>query len=162
MNETTKKPMAEVATSEFKCAIEFEHGGIATFLHSAPVHVKHRDQTGWAGKVHVFLLETQSKYSTSYFTVYTWSDELPNGERRLSNALATSLAPKPEDAVRAAIVKALRAKEKKESVKRRMAQANKDAQDAKAWAKASKSATSLEGPMTPVNGQAGGWRKSSR
>jgi hypothetical protein len=151
--------LAEVTTDELKRAIESEHGGTATFCSSVSKSLKHCGEPVWEGTVHVFALEIQSKYSSTFKTVYAWCDALPDGKHRLSIVPATSQIAKPEDAVMAGIEAQRRVEDEAGRAERRLAQASADAKVAKAWAKAPKSATSLDGPMRPVNSQAGGWKR---
>ena len=92
--------MSEVNTVELKIAVESQHGGIATYVQSVPVHEEHEGQTVWDGMVAVFDLAGHPKATRAY----AWSYERPDGTRRFFAVLHMPPVKSPRDAVRAAIV----------------------------------------------------------
>jgi len=91
----------DVTTFEFKRAIEVQHGGVATFVQSVPVHETHNGQTAWEGVVHVFDLAGHPKATRAY----AWSSPIEGSDKRRFFAVLHGGAIKsPADAVRAAIV----------------------------------------------------------
>lgn len=97
--------MLEVAPSELKLAVESQHGGMATYVQSVPIHEEHDGQTVWDGMVAVFDLAGHPKATRAY----AWSYERPDGARRFFAVLHTPPVQSPRDAVRAAIVAEARA-----------------------------------------------------
>jgi len=99
--------MTEVAPSELKQAVESQHGGIAHYVQSVPVHEMHGGETVWNGTVAVFDLKSAPSGCNR---AYAWSYELPDGKRRFFAVLHTGAIDSPAAAVRAAIVAEERAK----------------------------------------------------
>jgi hypothetical protein len=98
--------MSEATASELKLAVEFQHGGMATFVQSVPIHEEHNGQTVWDGTVHVFDLAGHPTATRAY----AWSYERPDGKRRFFAVLHIGGITGPREAVRAAIVAEQRAK----------------------------------------------------
>lgn len=94
------RAMTEVSPAELKKAIESQHGGVATFVQSVPVHETYAGETVWDGTVSVFQLFGHKKAETAY----AWSHELPDGKRRFFAVLRVPPIDSPAAAVRAAIV----------------------------------------------------------
>ena len=94
--------MTEVATSELKKAVESQHGGMATYVQSAPVRETWGldQETVWDGIVSIFKLDGHPKAKLAY----AWSYERPDGRRRFFAVLHMPPITSPRDAVRAAIV----------------------------------------------------------
>ncbi len=99
--------LTEVSPSELKKAVESQHGGIATFVQSVPVHETHEGETVWDGSVSVFTLRDSPSGAG---TAYAWSYERDDGKRRFFAVLHQYPIGSPRDAVRAAIVAEARAK----------------------------------------------------
>lgn len=99
--------MIEVAPDELKRAVESQHGGMASFVQSVPVHETHEGKPVWDGTVHVFDLKDSPSGATR---AYAWSYERDDGRRRFFAVLGMPPINSPRDAVRAAIVAEARAK----------------------------------------------------
>ena len=84
-----------------KQAVEAEHGGAATFVHSVPVFESFRGKTIWNGAVQVFDL-TESP--SGAVRAYAWSSGLPDGQRRSFTVLHGGAVSNARDAVRAVAV----------------------------------------------------------
>ena len=97
--------MPEASVSQLKQAIESQHGGVATFVQSAPVKETHGKDTIWDGAVSIFKL---NGHPTAHLA-YAWSYELPDGKRRFFAVLHVPPITSPREAVRAAIVAEARA-----------------------------------------------------
>lgn len=82
-----------------KRAVEYTHGGSASFVQSVPVHEDHGRRIVWDGVVHVFNLKGQPNGA---FRCYAWSYELRNGKRWFVSVLHSPEVYNPSLAVRAA------------------------------------------------------------
>jgi hypothetical protein len=87
--------------SPLKQAVEAEHGGAATFVHSVPVFESFRGKTLWNGAVQVFDL-TESPSGAA--RAYAWSIGLPDGQRRSFTVLHGGAIASARDAVRAVVL----------------------------------------------------------
>jgi hypothetical protein len=93
--------VSAVDTRQLGAAIEFQHGGRATFIRSVPVKEMHTGQTVWEGIVHVFDLEGHPKATRAY----AWSSPIEGStKRRFFAVLHIPPIVSPLDAVQAAIV----------------------------------------------------------
>jgi hypothetical protein len=82
-------------------AIEFQHGGTATFVEAVPVTETFQGKTVWEGVVHVFDLEGNVQSTRAY----AWSSPIEGStKRRFFAVLHMGGIRSPQDAVRAAIV----------------------------------------------------------
>jgi hypothetical protein len=99
--------MSEVSPGQLKQAVEFQHGGKATFVQAVPVREEREGQIVWDGLVHVFELRGQPN---GHFRAYAWSYEHSDGKRRFVAVLHTTKIKSPRDAVRVAIVAEQRAR----------------------------------------------------
>jgi len=93
--------MTEVTPDQLKQAVESQHGGMATFVQSVPVHEEFNGQTVWDGTVHVFDLAGHPKATRAY----AWSSPVEGStKRRFFAVLHIPPIVGPVEAVRAAIV----------------------------------------------------------
>jgi hypothetical protein len=93
--------------TELARAVQFQHGGSATFVQSVPVREAHEGQAVWEGVVHVFDLEGNPNATRAY----AWSSPVEGSDtRRFFAVLHMGAIKSPLDAVRAAIVAEHRAK----------------------------------------------------
>jgi len=99
--------MTEVSADQLKKTVESHHGGTAKFVQWVPTHEEYNGQVVWDGTVAVFDLK---RSPTGAFRVYAWSNELPDGKRRIVTVLHTPVIVGPRHAVMAAIVAETRAK----------------------------------------------------
>lgn len=82
-------------------AVEYQHGGTATFVQSVPVYEEHGSQVAWEGTVYVFDLRRQPDGA---FRAYAWCCESPDGDRRFLSLLHGPQIYSPILAVRAALM----------------------------------------------------------
>jgi hypothetical protein len=91
----------EVTADQLKCAVEAQHGCMATLAQSVPVTETFEGKTVWEGIVHVFDL-------TGHLTAnraYAWSSSIEESDkRRFFAVLHQGPVTSPVEAVRAAIV----------------------------------------------------------
>jgi hypothetical protein len=93
--------MNAISSDELRCAIESQHGGVATFVEPIPVEETFDGKTVWKGVVHVFDLSGHPKATRAY----AWSSPIEGSDnRRFFAVLHTGAIKSPQDAVRAAIV----------------------------------------------------------
>ena len=92
--------MPKFSSDLLRRAVEYQHGGTATFVQSVPVHEEQGGQVAWEGMVHVFDLRGQPDGA---FRAYAWSCENPDGKRRFSSLLHGPQIYSPILAIRAAL-----------------------------------------------------------
>ena len=92
--------ITDLAARELKQAVEAQHGGTATFVHSVPVYESRNGVTVWNGVVHVFDLASSPSGASR---AYAWSYGLPDGKRRSIALLHIPPIIGPREAVKAIV-----------------------------------------------------------
>ena len=88
------------STGRLKKAVEYKHGGDASYVQSVPVKKVFEGRTVWEGVVSVFELANHPIATRAY----AWAYRLQNGKRRFVAVLHYGPVKGPRDAVSAAIV----------------------------------------------------------
>lgn len=101
LTHRAEQNMPNFSSDLLRRAVEYQHGGTATFVQSVLVHEERGGQVAWEGMVHVFDLRGQPDGA---FRAYAWSCESPDGKRRFSTLLHGPQIYSPILAVRAALV----------------------------------------------------------